>query len=132
MAKNPQRFRQRQIQPQCDEPLPPRPADWVERSEWSQEAILLLAAWDDFAKRLALLGLGCAVDDLILRLACQMRVRAERSGAKVAEIREYRAMLNELGLTEAGRARMGAPLEHGDDEYGDFGQYRKHSVRRTA
>jgi hypothetical protein len=132
VGKNPQRFRERQVQPDCDQELGPAPQEWIDRAESSNEARALVVAWEEIAASLALVGLGNKADRLAVRAACQLKVRVDRSGFKMAEYNGYRAMLSELGLTERGRANMQRPAPRRDPHDGDFGEFLRKPARRIA
>jgi hypothetical protein len=120
-AKNPQRFRERQAQPDCDDPLGSPPPKWTERAKESPTHIALVEAWNEISEALALVGLGNAADRLALATVCRIKVRAEQSG-KVSDLNAYLKALGELGLTERGRNAMQQALK-GDPLDGDFGDY---------
>lgn len=132
MEKNPQRFRDRQVQPDCEEPLGPPPQDWIDRAESSLEARALVSAWEEIAASLALFGLGTAGDRMAVRAACQLKVRVDRGGFKMSEFNGFRAMLSDLGLTEAGRAKLQRPAAKRDPRDGDFGEFVRKPARRIA
>jgi hypothetical protein len=132
MEKNPQRFRDREVQPDCELPLGPAPEEWVKGSEHSMESRALVAAWEEISANLALYGLGNAGDRLAVKLACTLKVRAERTGAKLSDYNGYRSMLSELGLTERGRAGMQRRAPGGSSEDGEFGEYTGGRARRSA
>jgi hypothetical protein len=132
MEKNPQRFRDRQVQPDCGQPLGAPPKDWVERAETSSEARALVGAWEEIAEALALLDLGTLADRLAVRAACQLKIRVDRPGFKMSDFNGYRAMLSELGLTERGRAGLQRSTPKGDPDDGDFGEFVRKPARRIA
>lgn len=133
MAKNPQRFRDRKVEPTVSARLGSAPDEWVERAKTSPEYAKLVRAWDKITARIALLedGVVTGADDLAVELACRLMVRCERDGAKNADIAQYRSLLSELGLTVTGRARMQGP-QRGDLEDGDFGEFVRKPARRSA
>lgn len=130
--KNPQRFRDRQVQPDCDQELGPAPQEWIDRVETSNEKRDLVKAWNEISASLALLGLGTQADRLAVRAACQLKVRVDRDGFKMAEYNGYRAMLSELGLTERGRANLQHAAAKSDPNDGDFGSFIRKPARRIA
>lgn len=132
VAKNPQRYRDRVLEPTCASPLGPPPEEWISRIEVSTEARALVNAWNEIADALALVGLGCEADRLAVRAACQLKVRVDRPGFKMGDFNGYRAMLHELGLTQAGRSACGRPAKQGSDDGGEFGDFRRFPARRFA
>jgi hypothetical protein len=135
MKKNPQRFRDRAVEPVVNSGLGPPPAAWVEAAEKSPgESRKLLAAWQKLADRIAMLpeGVVTGADDLLVELAARFLVKIEGGYAKNSDISQFRALLGDLGLTPKGRAGQQGPSNRGDVEDGEFGEYNRTPARRSA
>jgi hypothetical protein len=132
--KNPQRFADREVEPIVSQPLGPPPDEWVAAASTSPENRKLVKAWEELSSYIAYLPADTltAADRAMMKIACRLHVKVESTYAKPGDFTHYLRALNELGLSQAGRAKRAGPAPRGNDPDGDFGDFVRKPARRSA
>lgn len=112
VAKNPQRYRDREPEPVCESPIGPPPDAFLPGKDGyhSSEAKALLAIWNEVVKQAEASNVDLTYADRLTvenLCRCQRTIRAS-TRPQSGQLAQAKAYLSELGLTPAGRTRVAA------------------------
>jgi len=110
--KNPQRFRDRELEPVCESPIGPPPEAFLPDAKGyhRDEAKALLGIWNEVVQQAEASNVGLTLADRLTvenLCRCQRTIRAS-TRPQSGQLAQAKAYLSELGLTPTGRTRVAA------------------------